>query len=99
MVRIVSSSLALLLSSWSVLAAAQNAAPAPAPAPRAPGAAPAAQPAQPAAPGTQIPTTLAPATTPGAVGPEAPVGKVTLSLEKRLQDMMKGNGLTAAQVA
>ena len=101
MVRIVSSSLALLISSWSVIAAAQNAAPAPAPAPapRAPGAAPAAaQPAQPA-PGTQIPTTLTPAAAPGTVGPEAPVGKVTLSLEKRLQDMMKGNGLTADQVA
>jgi len=100
MVRIVSSSLALLISSWSVIAAAQNAAPAPAPAPapRAPGAAPAAQPAQPA-PGTQIPTTLTPTSAAGAVGPEAPVGKVTLSLEKRLQDMMKGNGLTAEQVA
>jgi len=100
MVRIVSSSLALLISSWSVLAAAQNAAPAPAP--RAPGAAPAAppvaQPGQPA-PGTQIPTTLTPTVAPGATGPEAPVGKVTLSLEKRLQDLAKGNGLTAEQVA
>ena len=47
-----------------------------------------------------IPTTLAPpAAPPGAAGPDAPVSKVTESLEAKLASMQKGGGLTAEQAA
>jgi len=80
--------LTLLLASS--FAAAQTA-PAPAPAAPAPDAAAGPRP---------IPTTLAPpAAPPGAAGPDAPVSKVTESLEAKLASMQKGGGLTADQAA
>ena len=46
------------------------------------------------------PTTLAPPPAPpGAVGPDAPVSKVTTSMEAKLASMQTGNGLTADQAA
>ncbi|HEY3667392.1 MAG TPA: TolC family protein, partial [Polyangiaceae bacterium] len=78
---------ALLLSSS--LASVAQAQTAPAPAPVAP-----AQGARP------VPTNLAPPPAPaGAVGPDAPVSKVTESLEAKLASMQTGNGLTADQAA
>ncbi len=59
-------------------------APAPAPAPAGASARPALTP---------------PAASPGAVGPDAPVGKVTQELQAKLEAMMRGNGLTAEEVA
>jgi outer membrane protein TolC len=61
-------------------------APAPAPAPAPAGAA-------------ARPTLAPPAGTPGAAGPDAPVGKVTQELQAKLEAMMRGNGLTAEEVA
>jgi outer membrane protein TolC len=47
-----------------------------------------------------VPTTLAPPAPPdGSVGPDAPVSKVTTSLEAKLASMQKGNGLTADEAA
>jgi outer membrane protein len=45
------------------------------------------------------PTLAPPPPTPGASGPDAPVGKVTQALQDKLEAMMRGNGLTANQVA
>lgn len=46
------------------------------------------------------PTTLAPPPAPaGAAGPDAPVGRVTQALQEKLAAMMRGNGLTANEVA
>lgn len=45
------------------------------------------------------PTLAPPAATPGATGPDAPVGKVTQELQAKLENMMRGNGLTADEVA
>jgi hypothetical protein len=45
------------------------------------------------------PTLAPPPPTPGATGPDAPVGKVTQALQDKLEAMMRGNGLTANQVA
>lgn len=60
--------------------------------------APAAPP--PASAARPIPTTLEPpAPPPGAEGPNAPVSKVTESLEAKLASMQKGNGLTADEAA
>jgi outer membrane protein TolC len=78
--------LAIVLSAASSLAQAPAAAPAPAPA--APGRAPA-----------PTPNLAPPPATPGAVGPEAPVSKVTQALQDKLEAMMRGNGLTANEVA
>lgn len=76
--------LALLLSSS--FAQAQTQAPAGATAP-----APAQRP---------VPTTLAPPPpAAGATGPDAPVSKVTTSLEAKLASMQRGNGLTADEAA
>jgi outer membrane protein TolC len=84
--------LAVVLSTASSLAQA--------PAPAAPVPAPAALPPPPA-PGGRAPTpSLAPPpATPGAVGPDAPVSKVTQALQDKLEAMMRGNGLTANEVA
>jgi len=50
--------------------------------------------------GRPVPTTLAPPPAPaGAAGPDAPVSKVTESLEAKLASMQKGNGLTADEAA
>ena len=47
-----------------------------------------------------VPTTLAPPPpAAGAVGPDAPVSKVTTSLEAKLASMQTGNGLTADEAA
>src|SRR5450432_1683318 len=47
-----------------------------------------------------VPTTLAPpGPAAGAVGPDAPVSKVTTSLEAKLASMQSGTGLTADQAA
>ncbi|MEO6601786.1 MAG: TolC family protein, partial [Polyangiaceae bacterium] len=47
-----------------------------------------------------VPTTLAPPpAAAGAVGPDAPVSKVTTSLEAKLASMQSGNGLTADEAA
>ncbi|HEX3850566.1 MAG TPA: TolC family protein, partial [Polyangiaceae bacterium] len=47
-----------------------------------------------------VPTNLAPPPAPaGANGPDAPVSKVTMSLEAKLASMQTGNGLTADQAA
>ncbi len=47
-----------------------------------------------------VPTTLAPPPAPaGATGPDAPVSKVTTSLEAKLASMQTGNGLTADEAA
>jgi len=47
-----------------------------------------------------VPTTLAPPPAPaGATGPNAPVSKVTESLEAKLASMQTGNGLTADEAA
>jgi outer membrane protein len=86
---VVRTALALLLSAGSSLAQQAPAAPA---APAAPGA------AAPAA-GAPKPSLAPPAAAPGATGPEAPVGKVTLALQDKLETMTRGNGLTASQVA
>ena len=51
------------------------------------------------APAAPKPTLAPPAAAPGAIGPDAPVGKVTQALQDKLEAMMRGNGLTAAQVA
>jgi outer membrane protein len=60
-----------------------------------------AAPAAPAAPPTFAPkpTLAPPPAAPGASGPDAPVGKVTQALQDKLEAMMRGNGLTANQVA
>jgi outer membrane protein TolC len=79
--------LALLLASS--FAAAQT--PVPAPSPAAP---------PPASGPRPIPTTLAPPPAPpGAPGPDAPVSKVTESLEAKLASMQRGGGLTSDQAA
>jgi outer membrane protein len=62
-----------------------------APAPAAPTPAPAGAAAR--------PTLAPPPATAGAVGPDAPVGKVTQELQAKLEAMMSGNGLTADEVA
>jgi outer membrane protein len=54
-------------------------------------------PAQPAAPAQ--PTLAPPPAAAGAVGPDAPVGKVTQELQAKLEAMMRGNGLTSDEVA
>ena len=66
----------------------------------APAAAPAI-PAAPAAPGVAVPDRrlAPPPAPPGATGPDAPVGKVTQALQDKLEAMMRGNGLTAKEVA
>ena len=47
-----------------------------------------------------VPTNLAPPPAPpGASGPDAPVSKVTTSLEAKLASMQTGNGLTADEAA
>jgi outer membrane protein TolC len=47
-----------------------------------------------------VPTTLAPPPpAPGATGPDAPVSKVTTSLEAKLASMQSGTGLTADEAA
>jgi outer membrane protein len=45
------------------------------------------------------PTLVPPPAAPGATGPDAPVGKVTQALQEKLEAMMRGNGLTAKEVA
>jgi len=75
--------LALLLGAGSSWAQAPAAGAPPAPAPAA----------------AAKPTLAPPAAAPGAAGPDAPVGKVTQALQDKLEAMMRGNGLTAAQVA
>ena len=45
------------------------------------------------------PTLAPPAAAPGASGPDAPVSKVTQALQEKLEAMMRGNGLTANEVA
>lgn len=56
--------------------------------------------APPASAARPIPTTLEPPAAPaGATGPDAPVSKVTESLEAKLASMQKGNGLTADEAA
>jgi outer membrane protein TolC len=63
-------------------------------APAAPAAAP------PAGAGAPARPNLAPPPAPvGAAGPDAPVSKVTQELQAKLESMMRGNGLTASQVA
>lgn len=64
----------------------QAPAPGPAPAPLAPGRAP-------------TPSLAPPAAAAGAVGPDAPVSKVTQALQQKLEAMMRGDGLTASDVA
>jgi outer membrane protein TolC len=57
-------------------------------------------PATPAPAARPVPTNLAPPPAPaGATGPDAPVSKVTTSLEAKLASMQTGNGLTADQAA
>jgi len=59
-----------------------------------------AQTAPPPSAARPVPTTLAPPPAPpGAVGPDAPVSKVTESLEAKLASMQTGNGLTADEAA
>lgn len=54
----------------------------------------------PAPPQRPVPTTLAPPPpAAGATGPDAPVSKVTTSLEAKLASMQSGNGLTADEAA
>lgn len=55
--------------------------------------------APPAAGAATRPTLAPPAAAAGAVGPDAPVGKVTQELQAKLEAMMRGNGLTADEVA
>lgn len=45
------------------------------------------------------PSLAPPPPAPGAVGPDAPVSKVTQALQQKLEEMMRGNGLTAGEVA
>ncbi len=45
------------------------------------------------------PTLAPPPAAAGTSGPDAPVGKVTQALQQKLEAMMRGNGLTANQVA
>ena len=45
------------------------------------------------------PSLAPPPAAPGATGPDAPVGKVTQALQDKLEAMMRGNGLTAREVA
>jgi outer membrane protein len=79
------SSLVLLLGSASSFA--QAPAPAPAqPVPAAPAAAP-------------RPALAPPPATEGATGPDAPVGRITQQLQAKLEAMMRGDGLTADEVA
>lgn len=78
-----------------LLGAAESFAQAPAPATPAP--APGGPPAPAAA--APKPTLAPPAAAPGAAGPDAPVGKVTQALQDKLETMMRGNGLTANEVA
>jgi outer membrane protein len=58
-------------------------------------------PAPAAAPGAvdPKPSLAPPPASPGATGPDAPVGKVTRALQDKLEAMMRGNGLTAKEVA
>lgn len=72
-----------------------------APAARAPAPVPPAAPAPipPAAGAPARPTLAPPAAAPGAAGPDAPVSKVTQELQAKLENMMRGNGLTADEVA
>ena len=57
-------------------------------------------PAAPAPAGAPVRPTLAPPpATAGTAGPDAPVGKVTQELQAKLEAMMRGNGLTADEVA
>ncbi len=55
--------------------------------------------APPAAGAPARPTLAPPPAAAGAVGPDAPVGKVTQELQSKLEAMMRGNGLTADEVA
>jgi outer membrane protein len=80
--------IAIVLSAGSSLAQAP-AARAPAPVP----------PAAPAPADATQPNLAPPAAVPGGVGPEAPIGKVTQALQDKLEAMMRGNGLTAKEVA
>jgi len=67
-----------------------------APAPAAPA------PAAPIAPADRAaapPSLAPPPPAAGAVGPDAPIGKVTQALQEKLEAMMRGNGLTASEVA
>jgi outer membrane protein len=84
---VVRTALALLLSAGSSFAQAPS------------GAGPAAPPVL-APPLPPAPPTLAPPPpAAGATGPEAPVGRVTQALQDKLEAMMRGNGLTADEVA
>ncbi len=59
-----------------------------------------AAPTPPPAAGAPARPTLAPPPAPvGVAGPDAPVSKVTQELQAKLESMMRGNGLTANQVA
>jgi len=82
------SALALVLSASASLAQAPASAPAAARAPVGPG--PVVVP---------TPTLAPPPPPPGAAGPDAPVGKVTQALQDKLEAMLRGNGLTAKEVA
>jgi outer membrane protein len=61
--------------------------------------APAAPAGPPPAAAAPKPTLAPPPPAPGATGPDAPVGKVTQALQDKLEAMMRGNGLTANEVA
>jgi outer membrane protein len=61
--------------------------------------APAPAPAAAAADRAPAPSLAPPPATPGAVGPDAPVSKVTQALQQKLEAMMRGNGLTSSEVA
>jgi outer membrane protein len=56
-------------------------------------------PVPPAAGAPARPTLAPPAAAAGAAGPDAPVSKVTQELQAKLENMMRGNGLTSAEVA
>ncbi len=56
-------------------------------------------PAVAAPPARGAPSLAAPPAAPGSQGPEAPLGGVTQELQRKLQAMLKGNGLTADEVA
>lgn len=58
-----------------------------------------AAPAPPAAGAPARPALAPPPATPGAAGPDAPVSKVTQELQAKLENMMRGNGLTSEEVA
>jgi outer membrane protein len=58
-----------------------------------------AQAAPPAPASPTTPTLAPPPAAPGATGPEAPVSRVTQALQQKLEAMMRGDGLTADEVA